>query len=260
MPSASWRNRLKQAWEARVQADPNFAFKSAAEVGLAASTQLAAELAQRGADRLLPEIDFVVGGVLTAVAGKYLAMWKVAPTKRTATTTTTPLIREPRVFNLVVPTNAFQPWMMDGVTRPSMAQRAGSMVAPVVPLFQAGVVASLIGYGLASLFTAVRKFVVPSYVSVTRNMNLVHASMYTGAFLATVSNLRYQILQGLIEPWIVDFCRKTSASSAWRPPRHFPEPWTRNSLIFAARVANGILGSYLAISGMKHLGLQRLKS
>jgi hypothetical protein len=274
-----WRDRLRLGWEARVRADPSFAFKSLAEVALAVAAQLAAECAQgggagaaaggaQGARRLFTEIDFVVGGVLTAVAGKYLAMWKVAKTttptpEGTKGSGASPPLREPRVFGLAVPTNAFQEFLMDGVTRPTLRQRAGSFAAPVVPLFQAGAVSSLLGYGITAALVAARARVVPSYVSRTREMNLLHATLYTGAFVATVSNVRYQVLQGVVEPAIADLCSRVSTTS--RSPgsarrRKILERGLRGSLIFAVRVANGTLGSYLAIAGMRWLGLRRLKA
>lgn len=68
---AKWTNQLQKGYQQRVAADPTFPQKSITEVILAAGTQLAAEWNRRGADRLLPEIDFVMPGVLTAVFGKY---------------------------------------------------------------------------------------------------------------------------------------------------------------------------------------------
>ena len=70
-PIARLTNQVKTGYNRRVAADPSFAAKSVTEVILAAGTQLAAEWNRRGATRLLPEIDFVLPGVLTAVFGKY---------------------------------------------------------------------------------------------------------------------------------------------------------------------------------------------
>lgn len=64
-------DQLKTGYERRVTADPSFPQKSVTEVILAAGTQFAAEWNRRGADRLLPEADFVLPAILTAIFGKY---------------------------------------------------------------------------------------------------------------------------------------------------------------------------------------------
>ena len=65
--------------------------------------------------------------------------------------------------------------------------------------------------------------------------------------MAVASNLRYQVLSGIIEPRFVDTMLRQ-----W--------PKMRALVTFAIRLANGLLGSTLAIAGMKWLGLQKLKS
>lgn len=66
-----WKKQLHDGYQCRVAADPSFPQKSLTEVLLAAGTQLAAEWTRRGAHRLLPEADFVLPAILTAVFGKY---------------------------------------------------------------------------------------------------------------------------------------------------------------------------------------------
>lgn len=188
-------------------------------------------------------------------------MWRVAKTqiaptsdssqkKETKTESpaaTTTAAKDMTLFgtSLLVPTNAFQSTMLDGVTRPAPVQRLGSLVAPMVPLFRAGMIASGVGYGAAALVIALRSALVPNYVAATQGINVLHAAIYTGAFMAIVSNLRYQILQGIIEPTIDRIFRKT--------------PVLRSLLIFTVRWLNGLLGSILAITGMQYFGLQKLK-
>lgn len=252
-PVRTWTKDIKIGYDRRVAADASFPQKSIAEVLLAAGTQLTAEWQRRGAERLLPEAEFVIAGVLTAVVGKYFSMWKVAQTQLAATTKTTIVHhkqqeedadshQDPSVGGMKVPTNAFQATMLDGITVPSSKQRLGSLVAPIVPLFRAGVIASALGYGMtAGIFSgsSVRTKVV------TQQVNIVYACLYTGAFMAVVSNLRYQILQGLVEPAVDKWLRKV--------------PLLRAVVIFSIRIGNGLLGSILAISGMRWLGLQKLK-
>jgi Domain of unknown function (DUF3411). len=251
---------IQTQYAQRIAADPNFLQKSVTEVILAAGTQFMAEIGKRGIHQIVTEIDFVIAGILTAIAGKYYSMWRVAPTckisikeeeeedntnKCTSTSmnvvdTNSQRLREEQSWD--VPTNAFQ------TNRPyTLPQRFMSFIVPVPSLFQAGVIASAIGYGFTSFLIFLRSILFPDYVAATVNVNTFHACLYTGAFMAIVSNVRYQLLQGIIEPYLVD--------------RLFGKlPFLRACMTFAVRLANGLLGSFLAIAGMKMMGLQKLKS
>jgi hypothetical protein len=70
-PWQRWSQQIHIGYQRRVAADPTFLSKSVTEVVVAAGTQLTAEWNQRGIDRLLPELDFVVPAILMAVIGKY---------------------------------------------------------------------------------------------------------------------------------------------------------------------------------------------
>jgi hypothetical protein len=273
--SSSVARSVSRGYRARVAADPNFLAKSLLEVILAAGSQMAAEVSRRGARGCATEVDFVVAGVLTAIAGKYYSSWRVAPTAAPegggdvggdggdaaaaaaaaaagaagadASAAVPAGTRDSASgFWSRVPTNAFQPYQLDGKTRPTAAERLGALLAPIPTLFRAGVIASAIGYGMTSLLISLRSSLLPDYVSPTVNVNIVHACVYTGAFMSIVSNIRYQLLQGIIEPHIIDrFFRR------WPP--------LQAAATFGVRFANGLLGSMLAIAGMKYFGLQKLK-
>ncbi len=166
---------------------------------------------------------------------------------------------DPVIFGLPVPTNAFSPKMADGICNPTTKQRLLSLLAPVPALFQAGTIASGVGYGITTILIGLRTWLIPSYTTETIPVNVLYASVYTGCFMAIVSNLRYQILQGLVEPilidrWIFSFDKETTKSRRrWKVV-------SRSMLIFVVRWLNGLLGSVLAINGMRLCGLQRLKS
>ena len=232
---------IKEELRLRIDADPNFVSKSITEIFLAAATQLTAEAGRRGINGLIIEIDFVFAGVLTAIAGKYYSMWRTAPTTtaRKVSSDDDAEVRKEKATSF--PTNAFQTDQSY-----SILQRCLSFIAPIPSLFQAGFIASALGYGVTAILICLRSAFIPNYEAATVNMNILHACLFTGGFVAFVSNIRYQLLQGIIEPKIIE--------------RLFIKyPLLKGSFIFLARLANGLLGSYLAIAGMKMFGLQRLK-
>ena len=91
--------------------------------------------------------------------------------------------------------------------------------------------------------------------------------------MAVVSNIRYQFLQGVVEPIVIDrwiFSGISSSSITDNNEKNEVEPsidvgrrqslvLLRSFVIFAVRWMNGLLGSVLAISGMRLLGVQRMK-
>mmetsp|Transcript_22233 Transcript_22233/g.29607 ORF Transcript_22233/g.29607 Transcript_22233/m.29607 type:complete len:302 (-) Transcript_22233:53-958(-) len=243
------QEKISLQYQQRLSADPNFVSKSIAEVITAAGTQLTAEVGRRGLQRMGPEIDFVIAGLLTAVAGKYYSMWMVAPTSSVSNCDDVEhemITVQTKSWKDNVPTNAFQSKLLNGQT-PTMKQRLLSLFVPIPSLFKAGLIASTIGYGFTSILILLRSLLVPSYAPQTVNVNVLYASVFTGAFMATVSNIRYQLLQGVVEPKIID--------------RLFGGKWpqVKTLVIVLVRWANGLLGSTLAIMGMKYFGLQRLK-
>jgi len=99
--------------------------------------------------------------------------------------------------------------------------------------------------------------------------------------VAVVSNVRYQVLQGIVEPILIDgtFARiEQRALSSSRDDDDDDDGGgapggrrmsagklksmlgnARRIAIVLVRYANGVLGSYIAIRGMRFLGLQKLK-
>mmetsp|Transcript_25975 Transcript_25975/g.71272 ORF Transcript_25975/g.71272 Transcript_25975/m.71272 type:complete len:410 (+) Transcript_25975:294-1523(+) len=269
----SWKQQVLKGYSRRINADPSFVGKSITEVLVAAGTQLMAEWNRRGASRIMYELDFVVPAILTAISGKYYSMWRTAKTldgDEVEETETSFYSRDPILFGrLPVPTNAFQARMADGVTLPTLKQRLGSFLVSIPPLFRAGIIASGLGYGFVSIVLAIRSNLMPSFQTETIPVNALHASIYTGCFMAVVSNIRYQILQGVIEPIVIDEWIFSGVGSSRDVEVNEIEPSNnqrdellaviRSFVIFAVRWMNGLLGSVLAISGMRFFGLQRMK-
>lgn len=264
-------NSIKLGFSQRVAADPNFLSKSILEVILAATTQYMAELSQRGWSRIIPEIDFVFAGILTAIIGKYFSMWRVAKTIDTLKDNN-PVDKQcdgnqkKSNWRDKVPTNAFQRTLLDGHTHPTMSSRFLAFLVPMPQLFRAGVLASTVGYGLTSALISLRTMFLPSYVAQTSPVSVPLAALYTGVFMAFVSNIRYQLLQGVVEPYLIDLPFDklaklgesdgiTGSIARWRMWKSI-----KASLIVGVRWGNGLLGSWIAIAGMKALRLQKLAS
>lgn len=261
---------IKLGLSQRVAADPNFLSKSIIEVILAATTQYMAELSQRGWDRIIPEIDFVFAGILTAVIGKYFSMWRVAKTidvsKINIPTDEEGGTQKESNWREKVPTNAFQRTLLDGHTRPTISSRFLAFLVPMPQLFRAGVIASTVGYGLTSTLISLRSIYLPSYVAQTSPVSVPLAALYTGVFMALVSNIRYQLLQGVVEPCLIDvpfdklarlgendgFVGSIARWGMWKS--------IKASIIVGVRWGNGLLGSWIAIAGMRALKLQKLAS
>lgn len=161
----------------------------------------------------------VVAGVLTALAGKLFASFQAAPSAAGAAR----------------PTNAFQRNL-------AFDQRISAVVRPTPRLFALGFVAAALGYGLTALLSALRDAVGAARAP-PPPVNILGAAAYTGLFVAVVSNVTYQILQGLVEYRLVE-------------PATTDAPKTRATLLFLGRAARSLLASSLAIRGMQLSGLQ----
>lgn len=192
-------------------------------------------------------------------------MWRVAKTvdiraKSTKTTTESNVDDSTATSKLFmnnwrekVPTNAFQPTLFDGYTTPSLRSRILAFLLPMPQLFKAGVIASTIGYGLTSILIHARALLAPQYVVATEPVPVILAAVYTGLFMAIVSNIRYQILQGLVEPFLLSITEALSNRIG---------TWVNGCgkvAVLLVRYANGVLGSWIAIGGMRAVGLQKLK-
>jgi len=265
---------IKEGYNQRISADPEFLSKSIFEVIIAASTQFTAQVGRRGIHRILPEIDFVVPAILTAIFGKYFAMWTVARTQESnadeanemensvdddASLTTN--------WRDKVPTNAFQPTLLDGHTTPTLSSRMLAFLLPMPQLFRGGVIASTVGYGFASFLIRIRTMYLPQYVVVTQPISVPLAAIFTGVFMAFVSNIRYQLLQGIVEPFMIDgtfvkleaLCNRRENSPDIKPKRIEYLGHLKKLVIIIVRYGNGLLGSWFSIVGMKACGLQNLK-
>jgi len=259
----------EEGFRQRIAADPEFISKTIFEVIITASTHCIA----RGRRNILPEIDFVIAAILTGVFGRYYAMWSVARTKdyqvgpEKNDDEKGSNIPNATSWRDKVPTNAFQPTLLDGRTRPTLASRFLAIILPMPKLFRAGFIASTVGYGLTWFLIQLRTMLIPHYVAATKPVSVPHAAIYTGFFMAIVSNTRYQLLQGIVEPFMIDglFSKIEEIGGHKENEEGTMLGWVTFSrqlkrvTIISVRYAGGLLGSSLNIQGMKAFGLQKLK-
>lgn len=54
--------------------------------------------------------------------------------------------------------------MIDGIIKPNIFQRIGSLIVLIISLFRAGFIASIIGYKFIDIMTKLRTILLPSYI------------------------------------------------------------------------------------------------
>ena len=100
------------------------------------------------------EVDYVIAGVLTAVAGKTYAAYRVAPTKAVeGTTASDDSEKRPPAWITSAPTNAFQ------LGDYTLTQRLSAFVIPAPRLFFSGCGCGLLGYGVGACLSQLRMLV-----------------------------------------------------------------------------------------------------
>ena len=185
-----------------------------------AAAQVLAEWDRRR-EKLMDEIDFALADVLTCLVANFAAVLIAAPSVAGAAVA-------PSGRN--IPANMFQ--MVPPGTRPyALSDRLISPFLKVPTLFAVGMVASLLGYGTTSVLTSLRNYLhdakndpIPSSSSAAAaaaggsrkwfgkktvvvveeeeapvKIPVFKTSLAVGAFLAVSTNIRYQLISGVVE-------------------------------------------------------------
>lgn len=227
----------------RLLADPSFMVKVAIEVGIGILTKSTAEYTKRG-DRFSSEIDFVAANVAMALVADFMLVWLPAPTlslagRGAATAAKNPIMS----FFASCPDNAFMK-VPSGATPFTLAQRGGAVVRNGAKLLGVGFGASLLGVGATNALIAVRGALDPSWSPPNAPQDVLTMSAAYASYMAVSSNLRYQILAGVVEE------RGIETLLAGRPG-------LCNVLSFAVRTGNTFLGSLMWVDYLRLLGLQK---
>ncbi|MCO5588568.1 hypothetical protein L7F22_042525 [Adiantum nelumboides] len=142
------------------------------------------------------------------------------------------------------PDNAFQVALRG--TSYTVLQRIGAVVRNGAKLLVVGTSASLVGTGMTNALISVRKLIDKDFAGQAEDVPILSTSLAYGVYMAVSSNLRYQILAGVIEQRML-------------------EPWLHNrklalSLVcFAVRTGNTFLGSLMWVDYARWVGVQKIR-
>ncbi|CAL0329421.1 unnamed protein product [Lupinus luteus] len=225
----------------RLLADDLFLAKVAMECGVGIFTKTAAELEKRK-ENFTKELDFVLADVVMAIVADFMLVWLPAPTVS---------LRPPLAvgagtiakFFYGCPENAFQVALAG--TSYTLIQRIGAIVRNGAKLFAVGTSASLIGTGVTNALINARKVVDKSFAEeADEDLPMLATSVAYGVYMAVSSNLRYQVIAGVIEQRILE-------------PFLHQHKLVLSAICFAVRTGNTFLGSLLWVDYARWVGVQR---
>ncbi|XP_042379612.1 protein RETICULATA-RELATED 4, chloroplastic-like [Zingiber officinale] len=226
----------------RLLADDLFLAKVAMECGVGVFTKTAAEW-ERRRENFIKELDFVICDVVMAIVADFMLVWLPAPTvslRAPLLLNTGPIAK----FFYSCPDNAFQIALAG--TSYSFLQRAGAILRNGSKLFVVGTGASLIGTGVTNALIKARQAIDKDVEIEAEDVPIVSTSVAYGVYMAISSNLRYQVLAGVIEQRILE-------------PLLHNQKLALSALCFAVRTGNTFLGSLLWVDYARWVGVQKSK-
>lgn len=225
----------------RLLADPQFFVKVAIEVGIGIFTKSTAEYTKRGA-QFKDELDFVAANVMMALVADFMLVWLPAPTLSFA-----PKLAVKRnavsAFLASCPENAFQK-VPTGYKPFTVAQRGGAVLRNGAKLLGVGFGASLLGVSCTNALIAARQFLDPAWAPQNAPQDVLAMSAAYASYMAVSSNLRYQVIAGVVEERGIEVLFKGS-------------PALCSALSFVVRTGNTFLGSLMWVDYLRLIGLQK---
>ncbi|KAF3336335.1 Protein RETICULATA-RELATED 4 [Carex littledalei] len=203
---------------------------------------VAAEYEKRK-ENFLKELDFVLADVIMALVADFMLVWLPAPTvslKPPLAVSAGPIAK----FFYSCPDNAFQVALSG--TSYSFLQRVGAILRNGSKLFGVGTGASLIGTGLTNALIYTRKAFDKDFAGVAEDVPILSTSVAYGVYMAVSSNLRYQILAGIIEQRMLE-------------PLLHNQKLALGALCFAVRTGNTFLGSLMWVDYARWVGVQKVR-
>ncbi|KAL2478419.1 hypothetical protein Fot_47433 [Forsythia ovata] len=226
----------------RLLADDLFLTKVGIECGVGIFTKTAAEL-ERRRENFTKELDFVFADVVMAIIADFMLVWLPAPT----VSLRPPLALSAGSLNKFFygcPDNAFQVALAG--TSYSFLQRIGAIVRNGAKLFAVGTGASLVGTGVTNLLINARKAFDKSFAGEAEDVPILSTSAAYGVYMAVSSNLRYQILAGVIEQRILE-------------PLLHNHKLILSAICFVVRTGNTFLGSLMWVDYARWIGIQKIR-
>ncbi|KAK2381235.1 protein RETICULATA-RELATED 4, chloroplastic [Trifolium repens] len=223
----------------RLLADDLFLAKVGMECGVGVFTKTAAEYDRRR-ENFFNELEIVFCDVIMAILADFMLVYLPAPTVS---------LRKPlgvsagaiTKFFHNCPDNAFQVALSG--TSYSFLQRIGAIVRNGSKLFAVGTASSLIGTAVTNAAINAKKAVNKSSAEEIENVPILSTSAAYGVYMAVSSNLRYQVLAGIIEQRLLE-------------PLLHQHKLVLGALCFAARTGNTYLGSLLWVDYARWIGVQ----
>ncbi|PON74304.1 Protein RETICULATA-related [Parasponia andersonii] len=226
----------------RLLADDLFLTKVGIECGVGIFTKSAAELEKRR-ENFTKELDFVFADVVMAIIADFMLVWLPAPTvslRPPLAVSAGPIAK----FFYGCPENAFQVALAG--TSYSLLQRIGAIVRNGAKMFAVGTGASLVGTGITNALIYARKAIDKSYAGEAEDLPIISTSVAYGVYMAVSSNIRYQILAGIIEQRILE-------------PLLHQHKVVLGAICFAVRTGNTFLGSLMWVDYARWVGIQKIR-
>ena len=226
----------------RLLADDLFLAKVAMECGVGIFTKTAAEY-ERRRENFFKELDFVIADVVMAIIADFMLVWLPAPTVSLRPPLAVSAGAIAKFFHSC-PENAFQVALAG--TSFSFLQRIGAIVRNGSKLFAVGTTSSLVGTLVTNAIINARKAVDSSSAGEVEDVPVLSTSVAYGVYMAISSNLRYQVVAGVVEQRILE-------------PMLHKHKLLLSALCFAVRTGNTFLGSLLWVDYARWVGVQKVQ-
>lgn len=178
-----------------------------------------------------------------AIIADFMLVWLPAPTVSLRPPLAVSAGRLAKFF-YGCPDNAFQVALAG--TSYSFLQRLGAIVRNGAKLFAVGTSASLVGVGVTNALINVRKAVDKTFAGEAEDVPILSTSVAYGVYMAVSSNLRYQVLAGVIEQRILE-------------PLLHQHKIILGAICFAVRTGNTFLGSLMWVDYARWIGIQKIR-